>query len=135
MLDKLRAYALAHIAANPHCTLSTTGPAGLQASVVTCMVREECIYLLLPSTADHLFNLEHSIEVVLTTAAWQLRGAALVLNANAGRHGTVPANLRTRAQSEGYQLVEIFPLRMHVEPASNRRYRETIDFEVPQHVH
>ena len=40
MLDKLRVEALALIAATPHCTLSTTGPAGVQASVVACVVRE-----------------------------------------------------------------------------------------------
>src|SRR5262245_58738017 len=94
MLDKLRAEALALIAATPHCTLSTTGPAGVQASVVACMVRDACVYLLVPSTADHLFNLEHTMEVVLTATLWQLRGVGLVLGSAAGLRGAAPHEIR-----------------------------------------
>jgi len=72
MLDKLRTEALALVAATPHCTLSTIGPAGVQASVVACVVREDCVYVLVPSTIDQLFNLEHELVVVLTSSLWQL---------------------------------------------------------------
>ena len=109
-------------------TLSTTGPAGLQASMVVCVVREDCVYVLVPSTVDHLFNLEHELEVVLTSTLWQLRGAALALSEAAGRHGTAPDNISARANDAGWTLVEVFPFRMHLEPAGRRRYRETIDF-------
>jgi hypothetical protein len=128
MLKKLRAEAFALIAATPYCTLSTTGPAGVQASVVACLVREDCVYVLVPSTVDHLFNIEHELEVVLTSSLWQLRGAALDLSAAKGRHGTAPATISAQARAAGYALVEIFPLRMHLEPEGRRRYRETIDF-------
>ena len=128
MLDKLRAEALALIAATPHCTLSTIGPAGVQASVVECMVCEDCVYVLVPSTVDHLFNLEHQLEVVLTCASWQLRGAALALTEAEGRQGTAPSGISARARNAGYTLVEVFPLRIHLEPTRRRRYRETIDF-------
>ena len=67
MLGTLRAEALALIAATPDCTLSTIGPTGVQASVVACVVRDDCVYVLVPSTVDHLFNLEHELEVVLTS--------------------------------------------------------------------
>jgi hypothetical protein len=130
VLDKLRAEALALIAATPHCTLSTLGPAGVQASIVTCVVRDDCVYILVPSTADHLFNLEHVLEVVLTTRVWQLRGAALVLGGAGGRHGTAPHEIDARARIEGHTVVEVFPLRMHLEAAGPRRYRETIDFDI-----
>jgi hypothetical protein len=128
MLKKLRAEALALIAATPYCTLSTTGPAGVQASVVACLVREDCVYVLVPSTVDHLFNIEYELEVVLTSQLWQLRGAALDLSHDNGLHGTAPAMISTQAQAAGYALVEVFPLRMHLEPQGPRRYRETIDF-------
>jgi hypothetical protein len=128
MLKKLRAEALALIAATPYCTLSTTGPAGVQASVVACLVREDCVYVLVPSTVDHLFNMEHELEVVLTSSLWQLRGAALDLSAAEGLHGTAPATISAQARAAGYALIEIFPLRMHLEPGGRRRYRETIDF-------
>src|SRR5262245_3033841 len=125
MLDKLRNEALALIAATPQCILSTIGPAGVQASVVTCIVRADCVYILVPSTADHLFNLEHETELVLTTAQWQLRGAALALGDTDRPRGTAPSGICARARTEGLALVEVFPIRMHIEPAGQRRYRET----------
>jgi hypothetical protein len=128
MLRKLRAEALALIATTRDCILSTSGPAGVQASIVACIVREDCIYVLVPSTIDLLFNLEHEFEVVLTSALWQMHGAALVLGEGDGRHGTAPWKLSRRANAAGARLVEVFPVRMHLEPTDQRRYRETIDF-------
>ena len=130
MLDKLSAEALALIAGTSHCTLSTTGPAGVQASIVACIVRDDCVYVLVPSTADHLFNLEHEPEVVLTSALWHVRGAALALSEAHGRHGTAPPEISAHASSQGHTLVEVFPLRMQIEAAGSRRYSETIDFDV-----
>ena len=130
MLNTLRTEALALIAATPDCTLSTIGPAGVQASMVVCVVREDCVYVLVPSTVDHLFNLEHELEVVLTSALWQLRGAALALTEAGGLQGTAPYDISAQARAAGYTLVEVFPIRMHLEPAGRRRYRETIDFAV-----
>jgi hypothetical protein len=130
MFDKLRVEALELIAATPHCTLSTIGPAGVQASLVECIVCQGCVYVLVPSSVDHLFNLEHELEVVLTSASWQLRGAALALAEEDGLRGTAPSHIRSRARNTGYTLVEVFPLRMHLEPDARRRYRETIDFAV-----
>lgn len=130
MLDKLRAEALALIGTTPDCTLSTIGPAGVQASVVGCIVHEDCIFILIPSTVDHLFNIKHAMEVVLTSTLWQLRGAALALGRENGLHGTVPPEISARASVEGYTLVEVFPLRIHLEAAGPRRYRETIDFDM-----
>jgi len=132
MLDKLRTEALALVAATPHCTLSTIGPAGVQASVVACVVREDCVYVLVPSTIDQLFNLEHELVVVLTSSLWQLRGAALALALSeaGGLQGTAPYDVSAQARAAGYTLVEVFPIRMHLEPDGLRRYRETIDFSV-----
>lgn len=130
MLDKLRAEALALIGAAWHCTLSTIGPAGVQASVVGCMVLDDCIYILVPSTVDHLFNIKHTMEVVLTTTLWQVRGVGLALGGEHGPQGTLPHEICTRARAEGYTLVEVFPIRIHLEAAGSRRYRETIDFDM-----
>jgi pyridoxamine 5'-phosphate oxidase-like protein len=130
MLNHLRAEAFALIATTSHCTLSTTGPAGVQASIVTCVVHDDCVYALVPTTADHLFNLEYDPEVVLTTSQWQVRGAALVIGRADGLRGTAPHDVSMRARTAGYALVEVFPLRMHIEATGQRRYRETIDFDV-----
>jgi len=87
------------IATTSHCTLSTMGPAGVQASIVACIVRDDCVYALVPSTGDHLFNLEYDTELVLTTALWQLRGAALVIGGADGLHGTAPHDVSTRTKA------------------------------------
>lgn len=129
MLDKLRAEALALIAATPQCTLSTIGPAGVQASIVMCFVCQDCVYVLLPSTADHLFNLGHTLEVVLTDRLWQLRGTARLLcdTDDLGRTAWQEGHLYAR--STGHTLIRVFPLRMHLEANDRRRYRETVDFD------
>jgi hypothetical protein len=129
MLDKLRAEALALIAATTQCTLSTTGPAGVQASVVACRVHDASIYVLVASTSDQLFNIEHHTEVVLTTPLWQLRGAAHALTEEDGRHSARRAVVWS-AHSQGYRVVAVFPLCMHIEPGDHRPHRETIDFEL-----
>ena len=128
MLNQLRTEALAFIDATPDCILSTTGPAGVQASAVTCVVHAGCIYMLVPSTIDQLFNIEHELEVVLTGASWQLRGAALAIGEVTGLGGTIPASIQARARATCMVLVEVFPLRMHLKPVGQQQYRETIDF-------
>src|SRR5689334_17409653 len=120
MLSQLRAEALALIDITPSCILSTIGPAGVQASIVRCVVHAGCVYVLVPSTIDHLFNIEHELEVVLTCSSWQLRGAALALGELAGLGGTASSAILAQARETGTTLVEIFPLRMHLEPLGRR---------------
>ncbi len=50
MLAELRDRALNAIAASAVCTLSTIGPAGLQASVVACQVDRGRIWVAIPVT-------------------------------------------------------------------------------------
>ena len=127
MFDKLRARALAAIEAAEHCTLSTAGPAGVQASIVTCLFHSGCVYLLVPSTSDQLFNLEQAAEIVLTTAEWSLRGAAL-LAASDGLQVRAPRELHERARATTQILVEVFPLRMQLVASATSPFPETIDF-------
>jgi hypothetical protein len=130
VLDQLRAEALTCVGAAGRCVLSTAGPAGPQASVVPCVILDDCIYLLIPSTADVLFNLEHVDDVVLTTPEWQLHGVALVLNEPSRRQGHPPATLCRQATAEGTVVAEVFPLRIHLEPGRGA-HRITIDFSLP----
>ncbi len=55
--------------------LATSGPAGVQASEFPCEAIDLNLYLLVPQTSDHLFNLEHDSAVTLLTPEWELRGA------------------------------------------------------------
>jgi hypothetical protein len=76
MLDKLRDRATQILAETDFCTLATTGPAGIQASMVHCAGRGTTLYVLVPDTSDHLFNLESEPEVAVTAETWHLRGTA-----------------------------------------------------------
>jgi len=124
MLDKLCNHALDTIAAAPACTLSTSGPAGLQASVVACQVQDGHIFVLIPRTTDHLFNLEHQTEVVLTTERWQLRGRAKTNTPKAPHYSAIEPR-------QPVVVVKVIPVRMHIEAAGGSNgHRETIDFQV-----
>src|SRR5512142_1802215 len=59
--------------------LATSGPAGVQASEVLCEAQDLALYLLVPRTSDHLFNLEHNPNVTLLATGWELKGEARVL--------------------------------------------------------
>ncbi len=128
MLDKLRDYALATLAENESCTLSTSGPAQLQASVVRLAVRGGKLYLLIPVTSDHLFNLEQEPTVLLTTRRWQLRGTAVLLKPAYTAPPPDLASLFDPALAHTAGIVEVIPHQMHIETGQGQPHRQTIDF-------
>jgi hypothetical protein len=64
----------------------------------------------------------------MTTVLWSLHGSALALGDAVGRHGTAPYTISDSARTAGYTLVEVFPIRIHLEATGPRRHRQTIDF-------
>jgi hypothetical protein len=122
MLDKLRDRAIEILAETTLCTLATTGPAGLQASMVRCAGQETALYLLIPDTSDHLFNLENEPEVAVTAKTWHMRGMADIVQEN--------LDLFSAEQYQWHTLVRISPVRLHILPieGSPANYAETIDF-------
>ena len=123
MLDKLRDRATQTLAETGVCTLATTGPAGLQASMVPCAGRGITLYLLVPDTSDHLFNLETEPEVAVTAESWRLHGMADIIQDS--------LELFSAEQSQWHTVVRITPIRLHILPAKGRpvNYAETIDFD------
>jgi hypothetical protein len=122
MLDKLRDRAAQILAETKLCTLATTGPAGVQASVVRCAGRETTLYLLVPDTSDHLFNLETETEVAVTTESWSLRGTANIVKDS--------LDLFSAEQSQWHTIVRVTPVRLHILPESGMAsYAKTIDFD------
>jgi hypothetical protein len=123
MLDKLRDRATQILAETHLCTLATTGPAGIQASMVHCAGRGTTLYLLIPDTSDHLFNLESEPEVAVTAETWHLRGTADIVQDN-------PEVFSTE-QSQWHTVVRVSPVRLHILPAKHgsANYAETIDFD------
>src|SRR5262245_30009069 len=122
MLDKLRDQATQILAKTDFCTLATTGPAGLQASMVPCAGCGTTLYLLLPDTSDHLFNLEIGSEVAVTTECWQLRGLADIVQDS--------PELFSAGQRQWHTLVRVTPVRLHILPSGgSTNYAVTIDFD------
>ena len=122
MLDKLRDRTIQILAETGFCTLATTGPARLQASRVRCAGQGITLYLLIPDTSDHLFNLESEPEVVVTAENWRLRGRAEIL-----KNSTEVFSVE---QSQWHTLVKVTPVRLHILPGSGvTSHAETIDFD------
>lgn len=122
MLDKLRDRAAQILAETSLCTLATTGPAGLQASVIHCAGRGITLYLLVPDTSDHLFNLETEPEVAVTAETWRLRGTAKIVQDS--------TDVFSVDQSQWHTVVRVTPIRLHILPESGMaNYAETIDFD------
>lgn len=124
MLEHLRQQVSAALASAQTVVLSTWGPAGLQAATLPCQSIETRLYFTIPRTSDLLFNIEQQPEVLVTAAAWQLRGRARVLPP-----GECPGGLalgRSPMAAWG-ELVELCATQLAILPASEGSRCETID--------
>jgi hypothetical protein len=80
------------------------------------------LYVLVPDTSDHLFNLESEPEVAVTTESWRLRGTADIVKDS--------TDLFSADQRQWHTVVRITPVRLHILPDSaTANYAETIDFD------
>lgn len=122
MLDHLQQRIAETLAATRAATLATYGPASIRANIFPCEAAGAGLYLLVPRTSDHLFNIESNPTVVATTEDWQLYGAAEVLSA-------WPAGLALagRPDAAWSVIVHIAPIRLHIAPADRPGCCETID--------
>lgn len=125
MLDHLRQRVIDLLAPVTSVTLSTYGPAGIQAQVLPSVALGTRLFILIPSTSDHLLNLEQEPTVVATTTNWQLLGQGQLLPA-----GTMPVTLPPSYAShhDDYIIVEIMPTRLQIGRPNGGGFIETIDF-------
>ncbi len=126
MLDHLRQRARQVLAAAPTATLSTCGPADIQAGVFPCETLELALYLRVPRSSDHLLNLENSPKVVITTLDWQLRGRAHLVPCS-----DLPRDLKLLDQPglEWEEVICVEPERLQIRPRDSSEYCETIEFD------
>ncbi len=83
MLDYARQRAIEALGIPRTAVLVTSGPAGVQASEFPSETIGLDLYLLVPQTSDHLFNLEHESTVTLLTARCEIKGIAQIISHNA----------------------------------------------------
>ncbi len=127
MLNYTRGRAVEMLALAHKCVLATDGPAGVLASECRCEACDLVLYLLLPQTLDHLFNLEHNPRVALVTEEWELRGTAHVLLPE----GEYPElALAHEPGAEWHSLVRVEPSQLHVRRPEGWGSTETIDLSL-----
>jgi hypothetical protein len=124
MLAHLRHRVEQTLAQTHRAMLSTWGPADIQSSEFECQAHGMFVYLRVPLSSDHLFNLEFHARVVLSAAEWQMRGhARLIADEDA------PPGLTLGAGDHGRwtRLVEIAPQQMRIAGGEGAE-DDTIDF-------
>lgn len=124
MLEHLRQRIVQTLADTRMITLSTHGPAGLQSGHFECELVDVRLFVLIPHTSDHLFNLETNPEVVVVNNNWNLRGLARQILPE-----MAPPCLRLMHTPESHwsTLVEIKPRRVNIRGEATTGYGETID--------
>jgi len=126
MLDYARQRAVEVLRASRTAVLATSGPAGVQASKVSCEGLDLTVYILVPRVSDHLFNLENDPRVTLLTSAWELKGKAQVILADVS---DLELNLVKEPGAEWCALVRVEPYQVHVRMETGWGNLETIDLK------
>lgn len=126
MLEHLRLQAVKILAATQSATLSTSGPAGIQAQVFPCEAQHLTLYFLVPIVSDHLLNLEHDPAVVVSTVGWQLKGNGRILPL---AEGPSRLTLPQKPEANGCVLVEIRPSRLQINRRNSWGFSDTIDLD------
>ena len=126
MLDYARQRAAEALGVPRTVVLATNGPAGLQAGEFPCEAIGIDLYLLVPCTSDHLFNLEQHPSVTLLTAAWEMNGVAQVVSPAAL---DLDLDLLREPGAQWCGLVRVAPRRMQLRREKGWGYLETIELE------
>lgn len=124
MLDFARQRAIEALRNHRKVVLATSGPAGLRAGEFPCEAIDLDLYLLVPRTSDHLFNLEHNSTVALLTAGWELKGEAYILSPDAS---ILELDLLQEPAAEWSALVRVDPCQMQIRKEDGWGNLETID--------
>jgi hypothetical protein len=126
MLDYARQRAIEALRIPRRAVLATSGPAGLLVGEFPCEAVGLNLFLLVPKTSDHLFNLEHGSAVTLLTPEWELRGEAQV-----GPPNVLDLELALLREpgAEWCDLVQIDPHRLQVRKEGGRENLETLDLK------
>jgi hypothetical protein len=129
MLDYARQRAIEALKIPHIVILASSGPAGVQASEVKYEALELLLYLLVPQTSDHLFNLEADSAVTLLIGKLEIKGNAQTLP-------SIPEGIDLgllREPEAGWcALVRVEPRRVQFRNPGRWGYLETIDINPEQ---
>jgi hypothetical protein len=125
MLNYARQRAIEALKIPDRAVLATSGPAGLQASEFPCEAIDLILYLLVPRTSGHLFNLEYVSTVTLLTAGWELKGKAQLLSPT---EFDLELDLLKEPDAKWCWLVRVDPYQIQMRKEHGWGYLETIEF-------
>jgi hypothetical protein len=129
MLDYARQRAKEILKIPRTAILATSGPAGVQAGEFPCEAIDLNLYLLVPQTSDHLFNLEHDPAVTVLTSGWELKGEAQIILPNT----PVPElGLMQEPVAKWCVLVQVKPCQLQIHREEGWGNLETIDLTSAQ---
>ncbi len=124
MLDYARQRAIEALGTPRIAVLVTSGPAGVQACEFRCEALDLDLYLLVPQTSDHLFNLEHDSIVTVLTAGCELKGKAQIIPRGAP---DLELDLWREPGAEWCVLVRVEPFQVQIRSERGWGNLETID--------
>jgi hypothetical protein len=124
MLDYARQRAMEVLKAVRTAVLATSGPAGVQASEFPCEAVGLDLYILVPQTSDHLFNLEHESTVTLLAAGLELKGDAQIITPGST---DLDMDLLQEPGAAWCALVRITPCQVQIRREGGWGNIETID--------
>lgn len=130
MLDYAHERAVAILKNSHKAVLATDGPAGLQAGEFPCEARGLTLYLLVPRTSDHLFNLELDASVALLSTRWELKGRAEMIPLNTINHDS---DLLAQSGAEWCALLRVIPDRIQIRREKGWGYLETLELNPSDH--
>jgi hypothetical protein len=126
MLDYVRQRAIETLKSTRRVVLATNGPAGVQVGEFPCQAVGLDLYLFVPRTSAHLFNLEYEAAVTLLAAGWELLGEAQIISANP----TQPElDLLGESSAKWCELVRVDPEQIQIRRPQGWGYLETIDLK------
>ena len=102
----------------------TSGLARVQVSEGPCAAIDLKLYLLVPQTSDHLFNLEYDPSITLLAANWVLKGTARIIPPNVLN---LELGLFQVSEEEGCILVQVDPSQVQIRREQGWGNLETID--------
>ncbi len=128
MLDYARQRAIEILRIPRKAVLVTSGPAGLQAGEFPCEAAVLTLYLLVPKTSDHLFNLENDGAVTLLADGWELKGEAHIISPIAS---DLELDLLRNPDAKWCELVRVDPYQIQMWREEGWGHLETIDLKAP----
>lgn len=126
MIEHLRQRVIEILSAAHTVTLSTYGEAGLQSTHLPCEALGIALYVLVPRTSDHLFNLETRKDVAVVDSTWNLKGSAQVVSSHDYPSDFSLLRLPEAAWST---VIRICPSRLTIMRSDSGSPVETIDVD------